>query len=228
MSGTVGSGATDAVAARIAVGDPARRTGGGSPESDVASRPARTANLVHRPAGRGLVAAVVGVVFVLLVLIPGYFALSESGHSPAITMMDALNPPTWAAQGSHDAQIGSRWCIGECQTIERDASSTHPVAATVDAYATALRSAGWSATTSAACTTEVAGSFTCWRLDNHEIDLWVRPSTCSIPPPPSTRTGIPDPTDTTAPKSGSCVPTSVQLKIFDHIERVTAQNKPTG
>ncbi len=179
--------------------------------------------MVHRPASRGVVLTLAGIIVALLVVLPIVLAASEGSSGPAFGMMDQLAVPAWASQAPHDATIGSRWCIGECQVSERDASSTHPVATTESAYVDQLRAAGWTPAATSACTSKVAGSYTCWLFDQHELDLWVRPSTCTAPPPPATETGIPDPTLSAPPKSGSCVPTSVQIKVFDKIERAQVQ-----
>ncbi len=187
-----------------------------------------TANLVHRPASRGLLAGIFALVIVLLVVVPAYFVIGEGKHNPAFATMDALGVPAWAATDKHDASIYSRFCVAECQINERDASSTKPVDETKAAYVTALTTAGWHQTSSSSCATKAAGSYTCWLLDERELDLWVRPSTCTMPAPPTSETGIdPEPTST-APAAGTCAPTAVQIKIFDSVERDRVQRPTSG
>jgi hypothetical protein len=208
--------------------DSARRTHEGS-KADAELPALLTANLVHRPASRNMIMSLAAVLLVLLVVIPGYLVLRDGANSPAFASMDQLNVPTWAAGSPHDAVVGSRWCIGECQVAERDALSTHTVAQTQAEYASELKSAGWAAAPASECTANAGGSYTCWVLDARELDLWVRPSTCMSPAPPTSETGIPEPTDSAPPKaSASCPQTSVQIKVFDQIERTSVRRDASG
>ena len=50
-----------------------------------------------------------------------------------------------------------------------------------------VTSAGWTQMAAATCSEKTTGSFTCWTLDQRELDVWVRPSTCTMPAPPTSR-----------------------------------------
>jgi hypothetical protein len=186
-----------------------------------------TANLVHRPASRPLLIGLFSLVMVLLVIVPGYFVIRDGKHNPAFATMDALAVPSWADGARHDASIYSRFCVAECQINERDASSSKPVAETQTAYTGALTAAGWTQMPTSICAGKVTGSYTCWRLDQRELDLWVRPSICTQAPPATTENGLSDPATEPSP-SASCVPTSVQMKIFDSVERERVQRGTSG
>jgi hypothetical protein len=222
----------DPDATAIASVPPARRIADlddpslGAADDQEVSQEIVTANLVHRPASRGVLVAMGVLVLALLVVLPGYFVLSEGGQrSPGYTLMNSLAVPSWASEKPHDAAFYSRFCVDECQIIERDATSTGSVTDTESVYTSKLRADGWIQAPASDCTTKVTGSYTCWLLDARELDLWVTPATCSTPP--TTRTGVPDPSEpSTAPKT--CVPTAVQIKIFDQIERSRVRAATTG
>ncbi len=186
-----------------------------------------TANLVHRPASRGLLVGVFLLVIALLVVVPGYFVIMDGKHNPAFTAMDGLAVPTWADGAKHDESIYSRFCVAECQINERDSSSARSVDETQAAYATALTTAGWQQSPASRCTTKTTGSYTCWVLDERELDLWVRPSVCTLPAPPKTEGDLTDPDPSAAPTT-TCAPTAVQVKIFDSVERNRVQGPTSG
>jgi hypothetical protein len=200
-----------------------------APEPSSAPVAVRTANLVHRRPTRRVLISLVALIVTLLVLIPSYLLLRESGSgNPSFAAMNGLGVPTWARQSPHDAAIYSRFCVDECQISERDAGSARSVNETQSAYGVKLRASGWTQTPAANCTTKVAGSYTCWLLDARELDLWVRPSTCSTAAPPATETGIPPVSAPPSTSSAPCVPTSVQIKVFDQIERSRVRTSSSG
>jgi hypothetical protein len=180
-----------------------------------------TANMAKRPASRQTLMALAGLVTFLLVLLPGFLVLHEGSSNPAFSAMDSLGVASWARMSPNDQVTGSRWCIGECQTSERDASSSKSPADTQAEYASQLTAAGWEPSSAATCSTGFTGTYTCWLLDDRELDLWVRASDCSAAAPPSTETGFQDPNATAAPVAppSGCQPTSVQIKVFEQIER---------
>ena len=203
--------------------------GGYDDDGDGPSGEVLTANLVHRPTGQPMLIALFSLVILLLVVVPGYVVIKAGASNPAFAAMDSLGVPAWAQGEKHDDSIYSRFCIQECQISERDAVSTHTAAETEAAYVDKLRSAGWSQLSIANCAIKASGSYTCWTLDARELDLWVRPSTCTMPAPPPNRTGIPDGEPTSSASStGQCDPTSVQIKIFDQIERSRVRPTTSG
>jgi hypothetical protein len=211
--------------ATAAASVPLLHRGESSEDDGEVSQEIVTANLVHRPAGRGVLVGIASLVVLLLVIIPGYFVLSESGtNSPGYAGINALDVPSWASQSPHDAAFYSRFCVDECQLVERDATSSKSAADTESAYVTALHSAGWKKASASDCATKVTGSYSCWLLDARELDLWITAGGCTTLP--ATRTGLPDPSESTPPKT--CTPTTVQLKIFDQAERARVRSGSTG
>jgi hypothetical protein len=152
-------------------------------------------------------------------VLPAILVATEGSGQPAFGAMDALGVPSWAATTPRDVTFDSRWCIQNCQTAERDASSTRTTAQTEEAYAGGLRTTGWTQVAATGCKPPSAtGSFTCWQLDQKELDLWVRPSLCTLPVPPPNETTA-EPTPSAPAKGAACLPTAVQIKVYDAIQR---------
>ncbi|GAA4894014.1 hypothetical protein LX16_1740 [Stackebrandtia albiflava] len=108
------------------------------------------------------------------VVVAGFDALTRD---PAFTALDELELPEWAASEPEDAADGSRWCLHRCRIRERVWQSGRPVAETADAYAVALRTAGWRPVPEDCPATDDAVR-QCLRRDEFFLDLWMRGAGC--------------------------------------------------
>jgi hypothetical protein len=177
------------------------------------------ANQVDPPADRRVLVGLVAVVVVLLGILPLYLLVSSGSDDVALGQLDGLSLPTWAAQHPVDHTTGDRWCVGDCLVSQRTSQSTRPVAATADAYAQALRAAGWTPAPTSACPPQGKDtSLTCWQLDADQMNVLVTPAPCTLLPVPTTEPGLVDPGPTGKPSSpAGCAPTSVEVKVFARI-----------
>jgi hypothetical protein len=121
------------------------------------------------------------VVVVVLGALPLYLLIRAANRDPVFNSLDSLQVPTWAASASQDQVAGSRWCVLECRFRERDVASQKSPDETNVVYIKALEDAGWVRWKPAAgCPLDkVDGHYTCWRLDEYTLDLWVRSKPCS-------------------------------------------------
>jgi len=201
------------------------------PEADAdgsgpSGRQVRYANQVHNPASRGLIGAVLAIVLTLLGIIPTYLMLS-AGTGSDLAAIKALDLPSWATGSAIDHTSGNRWCISSCLKSERTMTSTQSVTATAAAYDTALRKAGWQPAPRKACPPAAKGTAqSCWVLDRDQLNVLVTTSICMQPPPAPTEPSFSDPAGSTqaaSPPKG-CVPTTVDVSVFDRIDLKPAKS----
>ncbi len=179
----------------------------------------RYANQVHRPASRGMIAAVVSVVLFLLVVLPGYLVLRSGSDNPSFDALDNLDLPSWASVDPQDHTSGDRWCVSQCLKSDRIAQSTKTVDETSTAYAAALRSAGWTPAPTSACTAPAPhAALTCWVHDAQELVVNLSPAECALDPQPTSEAVAPDPSATDLrriPPPAGCAQTAVTVSVFD-------------
>ena len=119
------------------------------------------------------------VTVVLLGALPGFFFIKHITRDPGFVAMDELELPTWAARHPTDTALGNRWCVRTCRIRHRVWESDREIAATVEAYHRALKDQGWKRWHVKGCPPRpVAGDYSCWRRDEHTLDLWVRVPDC--------------------------------------------------
>jgi integrin beta 3 len=168
------------------------------------------------------------MVVVALVGTPvGFFVIKEAARDPIFAELDGWNVPEWAAGTHHDEAYGSRWCYRECRFRERTWKSSRPAEETNQAFASALRAAGWRTWEVAGCPPEgVQGLDSCWQRDEYVLDLWVRDEPCEIKPVrPTVGSGqpaVPDPSaSSSAEPSGipgpGCGTSQATVKVFNRI-----------
>lgn len=113
-----------------------------------------------------------------------YFGILFATRDPALTALDRLQVPAWAAQSPEDRIItGSRWCFIECRFRERRMESLREPGETATIYQSALVGAGWTRWEVEGCPqVAVDGEYTCWTRDEYTLDLWVHPPDCAYDP----------------------------------------------
>ncbi|WP_305786689.1 hypothetical protein [Symbioplanes lichenis] len=127
------------------------------------------------------VLTLVSLSVVVLGLLPLIFGLQSLTRDPVFNSLDALSVPGWADKDVEDRSSGSRWCFLDCRFRERVVQSQKPFDQTDQAYAAALKQAGW-APRSGECTDQPStdGKYTCWTRDEFTLDLWVREPECAV------------------------------------------------
>jgi integrin beta 3 len=161
------------------------------------------------------VAAMVGVILVVLGALPLYFGIRAAVRDPVFDSLDSLGVEPWAAQQVTDRIDGSRLCIGECRFRERIAHSEKDAAATAQEYAMKLDAAGWQVWEPVADCPEqpVPGQYSCWRRDELTLDLWVRPPACPDPNLLSSAA----PSAPAVPDAADCSGADVSIKVRNAI-----------
>ncbi|RIV37874.1 hypothetical protein [Micromonospora radicis] len=175
----------------------------------------------------GILAA---VCVLLLGLLPAFFGLRAEARDPAFASLDELDVPAWAAVDPVDDVTGSYWCLLDCRLRERTVNSERAPEETAEAYQAALREDGWQPWKPSFCPEqEEKGSYTCWRLDELTLDLWVRAPTCVPPPVDGEPVIVPSPDESTEAEecSGSLVSVKVRNAIDDERTRPQPSTDPS-
>jgi integrin beta 3 len=185
VTGVARASVPGATARPPAVADPVPDAGGDRDDSDQAGglRGARSQLRQQLRAKRRLrVLTLVALSVVVLGLLPLLFGIRSVSRDPVFHSLDALDVPSWAANDVDDRSSGSRWCFLECRFRERTAQSQRPFEETANAYAAALKGAGWQPWQVAACPEQPVtdGRYSCWRRDEFTLDLWVRLPQCAV------------------------------------------------
>lgn len=177
------------------------------------------------------VLTLVSLSILVLGLLPLFFGIRSATRDPVFNSLDALDVPGWAGKDTDDRISGSRWCFIECRFREREAQSDRPFEETNQAYATALRSAGW-AVRGGECTDQptTEGKYTCWTRDEFTLDLWVRLPECAVDavaardPATVPSTGPDGTVPTTDP--AKCVGSTVTIKVQNAVTDLRGKPQP--
>jgi hypothetical protein len=121
-----------------------------------------------------------GLVLVLLVALPLFLLIRDSGKDAVTANLDSLNLPAWAAVAHDDGTSGSRWCIKTCRWRERTWRSDKGAGDTDPAYRSALSAAGWTPLTTGCPAAPGTGSYSCWHREQYRLDLWTRDAVCGL------------------------------------------------
>jgi hypothetical protein len=185
-----------------------------------------------RRARRARLITLAAVAVVLLGVLPTVLLLRDAGKDPALTALDSLNVPGWAAEQHEDAVSGNRWCIDTCRLRERTWRSTKGAKETDPVYQQALIQTGWQPWHSPGCPTGTAGIYTCWQRDQYVLDLWSRNAPCDLSnvapapssgapsgaPPSGNPSAVPIPTPTGSEPPPTCSGSLITVKVSDKID----------
>ncbi|WP_204000426.1 hypothetical protein [Micromonospora lutea] len=166
----------------------------------------------------------------LLGVLPAIFGVQTMNRDPVFASLDKLEVPSWASVDPVDDVSGSQWCLLDCRLRERTATSDRSPDETAQAYEAALSRDGWQRWTPNYCPEqEEKGSYTCWRLDELTLDLWVRERTCVPPPVDGEPAVVPAPDPSTAAEAcpGSLVSVKVRNAIDDERTRPQPSTDPS-
>lgn len=180
------------------------------------------------------VATLVMVVLVVLGAPASFFVIREVTRDPVFQELDALDVPTWGAGKHTDDAFGSRWCIKDCRFRERTWESMRGPEETNQAYASALRKAGWIPWTVPSCPAKgIEGIDSCWQRDEYVLDLWVREAVCETKPTrPTVNPAQPSGQASGPPVGGSpdagCPVALATVKVYNRIGYQAPAGVPTG
>jgi len=144
------------------------------------------------------------ITLVLLGALPGFLLIREFTRDPAYRALDALDLPEGATVEVTDEALGSRLCVGECRIRSRIYHSERDATTTAEAFTSALVEEGWERWEVTGCPPAdiIGGFYTCWRLDEYTLDLWVYQPDCEASEPaPGPVNVSPSPTPSASPRA---------------------------
>ena len=175
------------------------------------------------------VGTLVLVALLLLAAYPVYLFTASVAQDPVFGDLDGLDLPGWADIQHEDVASGSRWCIDQCRVRQRTFASERKPEETNQAFATALRDAGWRPRTSGYCPQVAEGVASCWQRDEYVMDMWIRAPICDVPPPrPSITAAAPTPEPGVTPLASPtavCPGALITMGVFNSIDY---QHAPVG
>jgi hypothetical protein len=158
--------------------------------------------------------ALAGLVLLLLLALPAFLLIRDSGRDAVTAELNGLALPSWAAVGHQDQISGNRWCIETCRWHERTWRSSKAAAETDPAYRSALAAAGWTALATGCPAAPGTGTYSCWQREQDRLDLWTRNAVCGLAnvapspgaTPPSTAPSAAAPGDLPVPGASASGP----------------------